>query len=112
MTKARGFTLLELMVVLAIIAILVTLAAPSFTRLIQSTTVSSNVNNFLADMRCARSESTRRGGQVVMCRSDAPEAANPTCSSGSGRGGHGWVSGWIIFKTGTITRYKTRPSHW
>jgi prepilin-type N-terminal cleavage/methylation domain-containing protein len=75
MTKARGFTLLELMVVLAIIAILVTLAAPSFTRLIQSTTVSSNVNNFLADMRYARSESTRRGGQVVMCRSDAPEAA-------------------------------------
>jgi type IV fimbrial biogenesis protein FimT len=35
---------------------------------------------------------------VVMCRSDAPEAASPTCGSGSGPGGYGWVSGWIIFE--------------
>ena len=98
MKKFYGFTLLELMVVLAIIAILTTLAAPSFTQLIQSNTISSNVNTFLADMRFARSESIRRGGGVVMCRSDAPEAVNPTCGSGSGPGGHGWVSGWIIFQ--------------
>lgn len=86
------------MVVLAIVAILATLAAPSFVRLIQSTTMSSNVNTFLADMRYARSESTRRGGGVVMCRSDDSEASNPTCDSGSGPGGNGWVSGWIIFQ--------------
>ena len=33
-----------------------------------------------------------------MCRSDAPEAVNPTCGSGSGPDGHGWASGWIIFQ--------------
>lgn len=99
MTKPRGFTLLELMVVLAIIAILVALAAPSFTRLIQSNTISSNVNTFLSDMRYARSESTRRGGGVVMCRSDAPEATHPQCGpSMAGPDGQGWVSGWIIFQ--------------
>lgn len=96
--KFSGFTLLEQMVVLAIVAILTTLAAPSLTRLILSSTMSSNVNTFLADMRYARSESIRRGGGVVMCRSDAPEVTNPTCSIGSGPGANGWVSGWIIFQ--------------
>ena len=93
----RGFTLLELMVVLAIVAILTTLAVPSFTRLVQSNTMSSNVNTFMADLRYARSESTRRGGGVVMCRSDAPEAIPPVCNTTSGLGGQGWVSGWIIY---------------
>jgi type IV fimbrial biogenesis protein FimT len=97
MQKTKGFTLLEVMVVLAIAAILATLAAPSLQAQIQSNTISSNVNTFMADMRFARSESIRRGGSVVMCRSDDPEAANPTCGSGSGPGSNGWVSGWIIF---------------
>ena len=92
--KSKGFTLIELMVVLSITAILVTLAAPSLKQLIQSSTMSSTVNAFLADMRYARSESIRRGGGVVMCRSNNPEAANASCGTGSTVG---WESGWIIF---------------
>jgi len=84
------------MVVLAIVAILATLAAPSLTRLLQTTTMSSTVNSFLADMRYARSESIRLGGGVVMCRSNAPEADNPSCATTPGLG-NGWVSGWIVF---------------
>ncbi|MES2281742.1 MAG: GspH/FimT family pseudopilin [Pseudomonadota bacterium] len=97
MQKARGFTLLEVVVVLAIIAILTALAAPSFTGLVQSNAVSSNVNAFMSDLRFARSEAIRRGGSVVMCRSNDPEGA-PACDAGSGPGGNGWVSGWIIFE--------------
>lgn len=94
MRPSRGFTLIELLVVIAIVAILTTLAAPSFKNLIQSNAMSGAVNTFMADMRFARSEAVRRGGGVVMCRSNAPEATNPTCSGGSTIG---WESGWIIF---------------
>ena len=86
--------MIELMVVIAIVAILTTLAAPSFKQLIQSNSMSSTVNAFLADMRFARSESIRRGGAVVMCRSGNPDASVPTCGIGSTTG---WESGWIVF---------------
>ncbi len=94
MIKSKGFTLVELLVVIAVIAVLTTLAAPSFKALIQSNSMSSTVNTFLADLRFARSEAIRRGGWVVMCRSNLPEAASPTCGTGSTVG---WESGWIIF---------------
>ena len=92
-----GFTLIELTATLAIAAILITVAVPSFGWLLQSTAMSASVNSFLADMRYARSESIRRSGGVVMCRSDAPEAVNPTCGTGAGPANSGWASGWIIF---------------
>jgi len=84
-------------VVLVIVAILSALAAPSLTSLVQSNTISSNVNTFLADLRYARSESIRRGGGVIMCRSDFPEADEPICASDSASDSRGWASGWIVF---------------
>ena len=86
------------MTVLAIMAVLISLAVPSFRQLIQGTAITSGTNIFLSDMRFARSEAIRRGSAVVICRSDSPESRNPTCAVDTGPGGHGWVSGWIIFQ--------------
>lgn len=90
--KSQGFTLIELMVVIAIVAVLTTLAAPSFKQMIQSNTISAAVNGLLSDMRFARSEGIRRGGGVVICHSAAPQANSPTCNTGAD-----WKTGWIIF---------------
>jgi type IV fimbrial biogenesis protein FimT len=95
MNKSRGFTLIEAVVVIAIVAILTALAAPSFTSLIQSNAISSNVNSFLSDMRFARSEAVRRGGAVVMCRSNAPESTQ--ACNGTTSATNGWTTGWIVF---------------
>ncbi len=95
MHRVRGFTLIEVLVVIGIVAVLMQIAAPSFKSQIQAGTMRSNVNSFLADMRFARSESIRRGGGVVMCRSNAPESTQ-ACNGTTGAS-NGWVTGWIIF---------------
>lgn len=97
MDKMRGLTLIELLVTMAILAILMGLAAPSFLRTVRSNAMATGVNTFLADMRYARSEAVRRGGRVVLCRTDAPEASTPACASDAGSTGKGWATGWIIF---------------
>lgn len=114
MNKSRGFTLIELLVVIAIVAILTTLAAPSFKSLIQSNSMSSTVNTFLADMRFARSESIRRGGGVVMCPSTNSEISAARCTLSGGSGSSpisSWEGGWIIFHdlNGTGTRTDVEP---
>ena len=92
---ASGFTLVELMVVVALVALVLTLAAPSFARLASAAAISSGVNQFLADMRFARSEAIRRGGGVVLCRSVDPESSEPACSTSPDS--QGWATGWIVF---------------
>ena len=98
------------MVVVAVVAILTGLAAPSFRQIIIKSNVSSVVNTFLADMRYARSEAVRRGGSVIMCRSDMPEAASPVCNTDTGPDTNGWVSGWIIFEDRVISTPPTYNS--
>ena len=87
----RGVTLIELMVVIAIVAILSGIAVPSFSQLVADTSLSSQVNGFMADARFARSEAMRRGVRVVLCPSANSSDANPTCS------GSEWSVGWIAF---------------
>ena len=96
MKKQNGFTIIEILIVVVILAILMSLAAPSFIRTLRSTTVSNSINGMMADLRFARSEAVRRGSTVIVCRSDDPEAASPVCAT-SGAGSSGWASGWIVF---------------
>jgi len=91
---ARGFTMVELLVVLVLLAIIMSLAAPSFARLSAAAAISAGVNEFMADMRFARSEGIRRGGGVVLCRSDDPESPAAACAAGVQAN---WVTGWIVF---------------
>ena len=55
-----GFTLIELMVVLAVLAILLTLSAPSFTSFMRSAELSTAADSFIASLNAARSEAMKR----------------------------------------------------
>src|SRR5690606_12240702 len=85
---APGFTLVELMVTLAVAAILVTMAVPGFTSLINSNRLGSTANQLVAAVQSARIEAVRRNARVVMCRS----VVGASCAGA----GDEWPA-WIVF---------------
>lgn len=85
--KHTGFTLIELMVVLAIAAILLTLAVPSFRSTIQNNRIASQANDLVATLQLARGEAIKRGVRITVCVS----TDQATCT------GTNWAGGWIAF---------------
>lgn len=85
--RQRGFTLIEILVVISMMALLAALAAPSFNQAILSNKLTSYSNTFMASAQIARSEAIKRNVQVTLCRS----ADGATCAT-SGT----WQQGWIV----------------
>lgn len=74
--------------VIVLIAVLITLAAPSLRAMIITNQLRSFTSSLLNDIALARSESSRRSQRVVICPSDDQN----TCTSSTP-----WTSGWITF---------------
>lgn len=87
MKNDAGFTLMELIVAMAIVAILVTIGIPSFQTLISENRMTSGANAFVVSLNLARSEAIKRSRRVSLCSS----ADGATCSGG------GYHQGWIVF---------------
>ncbi len=87
----RGFTLIELMITIAIAGILLAIGVPSMRDMIHQNRLTGHVNEFVAANLLARSEAIKRGSQVKICRSANAETSD-TCSTGAGD----WSSGWLV----------------
>lgn len=99
-TAQRGFTAIELMVVVAILGILVALAAPSFTPILERWRVRSTADALQHSYYLARSEAIKRGGGVTMTRL----ASAGTCASS---GVDDWKCGWQITDAGGNVLHET-----
>lgn len=84
----RGLTLVESMVVIALVAILGTVSSASMQPLIDRTRLESSTSDFLGDLQFARSEAVTRGLTVSVC----PSADGASCSDEES-----WHMGWIVF---------------
>ena len=84
---STGVTIIELAVTLVVLAVLVAVAVPAFTRLLLDTDRATVLSELTAALNLARTEALGRGLPVVVCRSS--DAA--TCGSGS------WEEGWLVF---------------
>ena len=62
----RGFTAIELMVVVAIVAVLAALAGPSFTPMIERWRVRQTAEALQSSIYLARSEAIKRGGGITI----------------------------------------------
>ena len=90
-TAQHGFTAIELMVVVSIVAILAALAGPSFTPLIENWRVRESAEQLQSTLYYARSEAIKRGGQVVI-----QKIPNNTNGCTSATGTRAWDCGWIV----------------
>ncbi|MEM1229837.1 MAG: GspH/FimT family pseudopilin [Pseudomonadota bacterium] len=76
MRRPRGFTIVELLVTLAIAAILRGFALPAFNGFTAQRQLTAQVNNFVLALNYARSEAARLGGTVTVQAADPSDNAN------------------------------------
>jgi type IV fimbrial biogenesis protein FimT len=88
MRKERAFTLIELLITIAIMAVLVTLATPSLQALIRNNRITGQANELVAGLMLGRSEAVKRGVSVTLCGS-----ADGSSCAGDGN----WEQGWMVF---------------
>jgi type IV fimbrial biogenesis protein FimT len=92
---ARGLTLVELLVTVSIAAILLALAAPTFSRFVAGTQLTSRTNDLVAALNLARSEAVLRG-QVI--------------SLGSADGSLNYETGWSVFTDANADGVRAAPA--
>ena len=90
--RSRGLTGIELMVTVAILAILLGLAAPSMSRFVQQWRVSNTLNALTGSLRLARTEAIARARIVVICSVSSSTSTDCKTSEDDD-----YASGWIVF---------------
>ena len=91
----RGFTLLEALLVLALLAVLLSLAAPSLQGLRQKHQMQSQAEQLQSSLLLARSDALRRKQRVTLCVRVPAAHAEPECATAGT-----WAQGWLVFVDG------------
>jgi len=90
---SQAYSLLELMVVTAIIGVLAAASVPFISSLSASAGLTTTNNDLVAALQYARSTSIRLQDRVVVCTSSNADSPTPTCGGATVP----WHDGWIIF---------------
>ncbi len=95
-SHSKGFTLIELMTTIAVMAILTTIALADFVNPLVDMRQSSLASEFADTLSLARSEAQRRRQVVVLC----PRSVSGGCQAGAAN----WNSGWVMFQDNDADR--------
>jgi len=91
--RTRGFTLIELMVTVVILAVTVTVASPGMQQMVQGSRLRSDTSRLLDALNLARSEAILRNIPVSLCPSPMALSGEATCDGE-------FAGGWIVFTNG------------
>jgi type IV fimbrial biogenesis protein FimT len=91
--RAAGFTIIEVLIVLAIIGVLVSLAAPSMRDMIAGTRVKGAASDVFGSMIFARSEAIKRNAAVEVIPADSSN----------------WAKGWKVRAVGSTDDLNVVP---
>jgi type IV fimbrial biogenesis protein FimT len=95
--KKTGFTLVELMVTLAVLAILAFMATPSIQQFVAKSEMNGLQNDFMLSLNRARTEAVARNTCVSICSL----ASGTTSSCDLGSTSINWEQGWVLFENPT-----------
>ncbi|MCK7576248.1 MAG: GspH/FimT family pseudopilin [Chromatiales bacterium] len=84
----RGFTLVELVVTVSLVAILISIGVPSFQNLIRNNRAIAITNDLVLAIQLARSEAVKQQREMTLCRRNA---VGDDCENGAD-----WSAGWLI----------------
>lgn len=88
-SRQYGFTLVELLVTIAVVMVLTVLAVPSFQTFLAGRQIEATADTLVSDFRYARSEAVKRANRVTIC----PSITGSSCTGSGGL----WKNGWIVF---------------
>lgn len=87
---ASGFTLLEAVVVMTLVATLMAIAIPSYRYITNANRIAAEINGLLGDLQFARAEAIKEGQTVTVCVSSNGNSCSGVAVST-------WQNGWIVF---------------
>ncbi len=85
--RSKGFTLVELMITVAVVAILAAIAYPSFQTTLRSSRMATTSNELIASLALARSEAVKSTNGAGVCASSDGLTCNGTA----------WTDGWLVW---------------
>ncbi len=88
--KFSGFTLMELMVVMALAGVLLAVAVPNFREFIRNSRLTSAANDLIVSISSARTEAVKRQLPVAVCATATPNATPPVCNGGA-------YNAWVVW---------------
>ena len=88
--STKGFTLIEVLTIMLVVAILASIGLPSMNRMLENNRLSANTNRLVSSLYAARSEAVKRNTSAVICTRNI---AGNAC----GGAGTTWNDGWIVF---------------